>query len=116
MNLLPFSDFDLKTPKILEALNNASRSLAELKGFVDSLEKFVISHERSDNKIDFLKKARNNKIASIIANMGICCATLGYFVPKIMFAYRNKQSGSKEFHVEKEIKEKLAQSFSSNTI
>ena len=90
--------------------------IAELKGFVDSLEKFVISHERSDSKIDFLKKARNNKIASIIANMGICCATLGYFVPKMMFAYRNKQSGSKEFHVEKEIKEKLAQSFSSNTI
>ena len=32
------------------------------------------------------------------------------------FAYRNKKAGTKEFHVEKEIKEKLAQSFSSNTI
>lgn len=37
MNLLPFSDFNLKTPKILEALNNASRSLAELKGFANSI-------------------------------------------------------------------------------
>lgn len=32
MNLLPFNNFNLKTPKILEALNNASRSLAELMG------------------------------------------------------------------------------------
>ena len=37
MKLLPFNDFDLKTPKILEALNEASRSLAELKGFANSI-------------------------------------------------------------------------------
>lgn len=37
MTLLPFSDFNLKTPKILEALNDASRSLAELKGFANSI-------------------------------------------------------------------------------
>jgi len=36
MKLLPF-DYDLKTPKILEALNEASRSLAELKGFANSI-------------------------------------------------------------------------------
>lgn len=37
MKLLPFSDYDLKTPRILEALNDASRSLAELKGFASSI-------------------------------------------------------------------------------
>ncbi len=37
MNLLPFNDFDLKTPEIFEALNEASRSLAELKGFANSI-------------------------------------------------------------------------------
>ena len=37
MKLLPFNDFDLKTPRILEALNEASRSLAELKGFANSI-------------------------------------------------------------------------------
>lgn len=37
MKLLPFNDYDLKTPKIMEALNEASRSLAELKGFANSL-------------------------------------------------------------------------------
>lgn len=37
MKLLPFDDYNLKTPKILESLNNASRSLAELKGFANSI-------------------------------------------------------------------------------
>ena len=37
MKLLPFKDYDLKTPRILEALNDASRSLAELKGFANSI-------------------------------------------------------------------------------
>ena len=37
MKLLPFDDYNLKTPKILEALNKASRSLAELKGFANSI-------------------------------------------------------------------------------
>ncbi len=31
MKLLPFNDFDLKTLRIFEALNEASRSLIELK-------------------------------------------------------------------------------------
>ena len=37
MKTLPFSNYDLKTSKILEALNEASRSLAELKGFIKSI-------------------------------------------------------------------------------
>lgn len=37
MKLLPFNDYNLKTPRILEALNEASRSLAELKGFASSI-------------------------------------------------------------------------------
>ena len=37
MKLLPFNDFDLKTPRILEELNESSRSLAELKGFAHSI-------------------------------------------------------------------------------
>ena len=36
MNILPF-DYNLKTSKILEALNEASRLLAELKGFANSI-------------------------------------------------------------------------------
>jgi len=37
MKLLPFNNYDLKTPRILEALTEASRSLAELKGFANSI-------------------------------------------------------------------------------
>ena len=37
MKLLPFNDFDLKTPGIFEALNEASKSLAELKWFANSI-------------------------------------------------------------------------------
>lgn len=37
MKLLPFNDYDLKTPKILEALNESTRSLAELKGLASSI-------------------------------------------------------------------------------
>lgn len=37
MKLLPFNDYDIKTPRILDALNEASRSLAELKGFANSI-------------------------------------------------------------------------------
>ena len=37
MKLLPFEDYNLKTSKILETLNETSRSLAELKGFANSL-------------------------------------------------------------------------------
>ena len=37
MKLLHFNDYDLKTPRILESLNEASRSLAELKGFANSI-------------------------------------------------------------------------------
>lgn len=37
MKLLSFNNYDLKTPRILELLNEALRSLAELKGFASSI-------------------------------------------------------------------------------
>lgn len=37
MKLLPFNDYNLKRPRILEALNASSRTLAELKGFANSI-------------------------------------------------------------------------------
>lgn len=37
MELLPFNDYDLKTSRILETLNETSRTLAELKGFAKSI-------------------------------------------------------------------------------
>ena len=37
MKLLPFNDYNLKTSRILEELNEASRALVELKGFANSI-------------------------------------------------------------------------------
>jgi len=89
----------------------------EMKNFVSMLEEFVQQSRKSDLKLsDFMKKARNYKIGAIFANIGICCAALGYVMPKIMFEYRKKFAGSKEFHVAKHLEEKLAQSDSANKI
>ena len=38
MNLLPFDQYDFNTPRITKALNNASRSLGELKGFASFID------------------------------------------------------------------------------
>ncbi len=55
----------------------------------------------------FIKNARNYKIASIIANIAICCAGLGYVMPKMLYGIRKYFKGSTEFHVKKDIKAKL---------
>lgn len=83
----------------------------EIKSFVDSLEKFVKAGEGQKVQ-DYLRKARNSKIGAILGSMAICCTALGYVVPKIMFEYRKKNSGSKEFHVVNQVKEKLDKQFS----
>lgn len=88
----------------------------ELKSMVSSLEKLVNAAKEEKNPLKFLTRARNNKIGSVVANMAICCTALGFVVPKIMFNYRKQNEGTTQFHVEREIQERLAQTFSSNTI
>lgn len=89
----------------------------ELKKMAKNLETFIKRCAKSGLSIEeFMKKARNHKIAAILANIGICCGALGYVMPKTMYEYRKKFSGTKEFHVANQVREKLAQSFSSNKI
>ena len=89
----------------------------QMKEFVSMLDNFINHSKKSNLPLkDFMKKARNYKIAAILSNIGICCAALGYAMPKIMFEYRKKFSGSKDFHVAKHLEEKLAQSNSAATI
>ena len=83
----------------------------EVKSFVASLEKFVKAGE-NEKAADFLKRARNSKIVAILTSMGICCTALGYVVPKIMFEYRKRNSGTKEFHVANQVREKLDKKYS----
>lgn len=87
----------------------------DIKSLAKSLENFSKKAAESEHTLgSFVKRARNYKIAAIISNIGICCAALGYIMPKIMFEYRKKKAGTKDFHVANQIKEKLAQSFSAN--
>lgn len=83
----------------------------EVKGFVSSLENFVKTGKSNGQVMDFIKKARNLKIGSILGNLAVCCTALGYVVPKIMFEYRKKNAGNTEFHVEKQVREKLENAF-----
>jgi hypothetical protein len=88
-----------------------------LKKLAKDLEIFIKKCGKSGLTIEeFMKKAKNHKIAAILANIGICCTALGYVMPKAMYEYRKKFSGSKEFHVANQVRERLAQSFSSNKI
>lgn len=89
----------------------------EITNLAKSLEKLINSAKNSKKPIDkFLKQARNHKISAIIANIGISCLALGYVMPKIIYGYRQKQSGSSSFHVKDQIRSKLDQTFSGDKI
>lgn len=52
----------------------------------------------------FLKKTKGLKVASVLANLAICCSVLGYVVPEVMYKYREAKTGTKKFHVAEDIK------------
>lgn len=89
----------------------------KMKEFVSMLDNFIEQSKTSELPIKvFMKKAKNYKIGAILTNIGICCAALGYLMPKAIFEYRKKFSGTKDFHVVKHIEQKLADSDSANKI
>ena len=70
MKLLPFDDYNLKTPRILEALNEASRSLAELKGFANSIpnQHILINAITINEAKDILKNEELNSATQQLSN------------------------------------------------
>lgn len=52
----------------------------------------------------FINKLKILKIASVGANVGISCLFLGYLIPKMIYEYRNKKTGTTKFHVAENIK------------
>ena len=52
----------------------------------------------------FLGKSKGLKVGSVMANIGISCLFLGYLIPKAIYAYREKKTGSTKFHVAEDIK------------
>ncbi|MBE7705227.1 MAG: hypothetical protein E7Z90_05375 [Cyanobacteria bacterium SIG29] len=52
----------------------------------------------------FLGKSKGLKVTSVVANIGISCLFLGYLIPKTIYAFREKKTGSTKFHVAEDIK------------
>lgn len=76
----------------------------------DDLEKFLKALSVNEKTAtDFIKKAKNLKIGSVIANIATCCFALGFILPKVLEKYRTLTSGTTDFHVKKEVEAKLAQ-------
>lgn len=86
-------------PEVMKKLSNDIKKVAN---------SFNLSGEKLD---DFLKKATRLKIASVAANIGVSCLFLGLIVPILMLKYREKQTGNKEFHVQREIQQNLENNF-----
>ena len=84
----------------------------ELKKLSDDLITFINSSKNAKDIKKYLEKTKNFKIISTILNIGICCLSLGYIVPKAMYNYRSKnQNGKTDFHVKTEYEKELAKKF-----
>ena len=84
----------------------------ELQKLSNDLISFINSSKNSKNIENYLKKVKSFKVISTILNIGVCCLSLGYIVPKAMYAYRIKhQDGKTDFHVKTEYEKELAKKF-----
>lgn len=76
MKLLPFNDFDLKTPEIFETLNETSRSLTELKWFANSIpNQHILINTITINKVKDSSEIENivttnDSIYKVLAESG----------------------------------------------
>ena len=85
---------------------------AQVKKLAADIKKLADSFSLSGENIDqFLKKTTKLKIASVLANVGVSCLFLGLIVPMLMLKYREKQTGNREFHVQREIQQNLENNF-----
>ena len=84
----------------------------ELQKLSDDLISFINSSKNTKDINKYLGKIKNIKIISTILNIGVCCLSLGYIVPKAMYNYRSKnQNGKTDFHVKTEYEKELAKKF-----
>ncbi len=73
--------------------------LAENMQVID--EKFKSSKEPVKK---FLNKTKALKVGSVMANIGVSCLFLGYILPKAVYKFREKETGTTKFHVAENIK------------
>ena len=82
----------------------------DIQKLTKELNKFIDSNKLSKMSSNgYLKKIKALKVGSTLANIAICCLSLGYIVPKLMFKHREKnQNGKNDFHVKTEYEKELA--------
>lgn len=82
-----------------------TKKLTEL---ADNIADFAKKQKASGESVEkYLNNAKKLKVGSVVANLGISCLFLGYIVPKLMKAYREKYYGEGS-HIQQGIQEKMA--------
>lgn len=77
----------IETDKVLELNSN-------LKNFYNKAFRQVNDASAGKTLENILAKTKKVKIASVITNIGICCASLSYFLPKIQYAIREHRTNT----------------------
>ena len=81
--------------------------LKEISKLTNNLEKFIKKGKATEIK-KYLAKIKSIKTAGTLINIGICCLTLGFITPKLMYKERAKnQNGNSNFHVKTEYEKEL---------
>ena len=89
----------------------------DITNLADHIADFVKKQKASGKSVEeFLKTAKQFKVGSVVGNIGISCLFLGFIVPKMMKAYKDKYYGEGS-HIQKGIQEKIARmNFGQNRI
>lgn len=104
-----------KKSGIIETVSNSADintakyiSREEVNGLADNLKNISKYFDDSKETIEkYLKKTKGFKVASVLLSLGVSCFVLGYDVPNLVYKFRKKETGSTDFHVEKDIEKKL---------
>lgn len=78
----------------MDAFDKVAQNLKNLD------DKFKISGSTAEK---FMNKCKAMKVTSVVANIGISCLFLGFLVPKAIYKYREKSTGTTQFHVVNDI-------------
>ena len=103
-----------KSKLVSTAVDAAGNKVVDTSKFIDTkaIEQLAeqLKHIDSTFKTSgqdvkkYLKKSQWLKVGSVAANIGISCLFLGYLIPKLVYAFREKKTGSTKFHVAEDIK------------